>query len=125
MKHLIAFLALLSLVTVAVPRDMASGSRSQAKFRSGIAGRLTDQNGAVIAGATVRIIARSTKKLVSIKTDDKGEYLADLEPDAYDVEADAAGFKKARRKSIPVQREARCYVDFVLEPKARFDAAHP
>jgi hypothetical protein len=125
MNHLIVSLILLVLVTGSVSTDLASGSPAQAKFKSGIAGRLTDPNGAVIVGATVRIIARSTKKLVSFKTDDKGEYKADLEPDAYDVEADGAGFKKARRKSIPVQREARSSVDFMLEPGPRNDAQHP
>jgi Carboxypeptidase regulatory-like domain len=125
MKHLVASLISIILVTGVGFTDVASGSLSQAKFKSGIAGRLTDPNGAVIVGATVRIVARSTKKLVSFKTDDKGEYTADLEPDAYDVEADAAGFKKARRKSIPVQREARSFVDFMLEPGPRNDAQHP
>jgi hypothetical protein len=125
MKHLVASLISIILATGVGFTDVASRSPSQAKFKSGIAGRLTDPNGAVIVGATVRIIARSTKKLVSFKTDDKGEYTADLEPDAYDVEADAVGFKTARRKSIPVQREARSFVDFMLEPGARNDAQHP
>ena len=125
MNHLITSLLSLMLLTGSVATDKGSRSSMQAKFKSGIAGRLTDPNGAVIAGATIRIITRSTKKLVSFKTDDKGEYIADLDPDVYDVEADAAGFKKARRKSIPVVREARSYVDFVLEPGPRNDLLHP
>jgi hypothetical protein len=125
MSHLITSLLSLLLVTGAIGTEKGSLSSMQAKFKSGIAGRLTDPNGAVIVGATIRIITRSTKKLVSFKTDDKGEYVADLDPDVYDVEADAAGFKKARRKSIPVVREARSYVDFVLEPGPRNDPQHP
>ena len=113
------------LVTGSVATAKVSPSPIQAKFKSGIAGRLTDPNGAVIAGATIRIITRSTKKRVSFMTDDKGEYIADLDPDVYDVEADAAGFKKTKRKSIAVVREARSYIDFVLEPGPRNDPQHP
>ena len=113
------------LVTGSGATDKVGPSSMQAKFKSGIAGRLTDPNGAVIAGATIRIITRSTKKLVSFTSDDKGEYIANLDPDIYDLEADAAGFKKARRKSIPVEREARSYVDFVLEPGPPNDSQHP
>jgi hypothetical protein len=117
MKQLIISLLSLILVAGAVAKERGTRSPTHAAgFKSGIAGRLTDPNGAVIAGATIRIIAQRTKKLVSLKTDDKGEYITDLDPDVYDVEADAAGFKKARRKSIPVLLEARSYVDFVLEP---------
>jgi Carboxypeptidase regulatory-like domain len=125
MKQLVASLVSIILVTGFGFSDGASASSVQAKFKSGIAGRITDPNGAVIVGATVRIVARSTQDLVSVKTDDKGEYIADLEPEVYDVEAEADGFKKARRKSIPVQSEARSFVDFMLEPKPPNDAEHP
>jgi hypothetical protein len=125
MNYLITCLLSLIFVTAAVATDEASRTSVQTKFKSGIAGRLTDPNGAVIAGATIRIIAHSAKNLVSFKTDDKGEYIADLDPDVYDVEAEAAGFKKGRRKSIPVLTEARSYVDFVLEPGPRNDPQHP
>ena len=119
MKHSLAFAISLVLLAASAATNRTNGSHVAQKFRSGIAGRLTDPNGAVVAGATIRIVARSTNAVVIRKSDDRGEYLADLDPDTYDVEADAAGFKKVKRKSIPVLREARSYVDFVLEPKAR------
>lgn len=115
-NYLIASLVLLLLVTGGLATDVASDTSAQTKFKSGIAGRLTDPNGAVIAGAAIRITARSTKKAVSTTTDDKGEYAVDLDPDVYDVDAEAPAFKKARRKSIPVEREGRSFVDFMLEP---------
>jgi hypothetical protein len=46
-------------------------------------------------------------------TNDEGQYIADLDPDTYDVIAEANGFKTATRKSIPVAG-GRSYVDFVL-----------
>src|SRR5436190_20732983 len=125
MKHSITFAISLVLLAASVATNRTNGSHVAQKFRSGIAGRLTDPNGAVVAGATIRIVARSTNVAVMRKSDDRVDYVADLDPDTYDVEAGAAGFKKVKRKSIPVLREARSYVDFVLEPKARFDASHP
>src|SRR5580765_7769757 len=116
MKYLLA-LVLLSLLALAVVADSGNASREPQKFRSGIAGRTTDPNGSVVVGVRIKIVARSTKTVVSQKSNDVGEYVADLEPDVYDVEADADGFKKATRKGIPVLRESRSFVDFVLEPK--------
>ena len=92
-------------------------SLAQTKFKSGIAGRVTDPNGAVIVGATINLTGRTTKYVAHVETNESGEYTADLEPELYDVEAEAPGFKKAKRKNIPVQQEARSLVDFMLVPK--------
>jgi Carboxypeptidase regulatory-like domain len=93
-------------------------SRAQTKFKAGISGRLTDPSGAVVVGANVSFIVRRTGNVVvTVKTNDSGEYAVDLEPGLYDVEADAGGFKKAKRKYIPVHSEGRSFVDFVLQPK--------
>jgi hypothetical protein len=124
MKYLLA-LVVSSLLALAVLADSGSASRKSQKFSSGIAGRTTDPNGSVIVGVRIKIVGRSTKTIVSQKSNDVGEYVADLEPDVYDVEADGDGFKKATRKGIPVLREARSFVDFVLEPKPPFDSDHP
>lgn len=116
MKYVVA-LVLSSLLATSVVTTAGSVSRVSQKFRSGISGRTTDPNGAVVVGARIKIVARSTKTIVSQKSNDHGEYVADLEPDVYDIEAEADGFKKAKRKSIPVLRESRSFVDFVLQPK--------
>ena len=114
MKHLIAIV--LSLVLVASASTNArSHSRAVQKFRSGISGRITDPNGAVVVRAMIAIVAHSSNVTVSRMSNDEGQYAADLDPDVYDVFVDANGFKKAKRKSIPVEREGRNYVDFVLE----------
>jgi hypothetical protein len=126
MKHLLTCAFSLLLLWGAAAPGGATHATSADQFPSGIAGRLTDLNGAVIVGAKVRIITRSTKKVFSLETDSGGEYVADLDPDVYDVEAEAAGFKKARRKYIPVAREGRSYVDFVMRAEdAATDPRHP
>jgi len=114
MKYLIAITLLLVLVACA-STSARSHSRAVQKFRSGISGRITDRNGAVVRGAKITIVAHSSNASVSRTSNDEGQYAADLDPDIYDVFVDANGFKKARRKSIPVEREGRNYVDFVLE----------
>jgi hypothetical protein len=92
-------------------------SFAQEKFKSGISGRVTDLQGAVVFDAWIRVIRRSTKKVVhEVKTNESGEYAVDVEADVYEVEAEAVGFKKAKRKYIPVSSEARNLVDFVLVP---------
>ena len=125
MKHLITYVLSLLLLAGVTATNGASLSLLTDKFPSGITGRLTDQNGAVIVGARIKIIARSTEKVFSFETNIEGEYVANLDPDVYDVEAEADGFKKARRKSIPVLREARSFVDFVLKPTEPNDPQHP
>lgn len=117
MRYLVAFLASMILFVTFSSSNVGTNSLVQTKFKSGISGRVTDPSGAVIVGASVHLVARATRRTVSVNTNDSGEYAADLEPEIYDVEAEAAGFKKARRKYIPVQREARSFVDFMLEPE--------
>ena len=116
MKFLIASLVSMIAFTGFGFSDVATDSFAQAKFKSGITGRVTDPSGAVIIGVTVRLVGRRTKKLVTVRTDDNGEYTVDLEPEIYDVEAEFPGFKKAKRKHIPVQPEGRSFVDFMLVP---------
>lgn len=113
MKYRISFATImcaLALVTIG-----ASGQRATQTFHSGISGRVTDRNGAVVVRARITIVAGSSKQSVIRTTNDEGQYVADLEPDIYDVSAEASGFKTVYRKSIPVSRESRSYVDFVLQ----------
>lgn len=114
MKYFIAFTLSLVLVASASTKPR-NHSRAPQKFRSGISGRITDRNGAVVVGAKITIVARSSKASASRISNDEGQYTANLDPDVYDVFVEANGFKKARRNSIPVEREGRNYVDFVLE----------
>jgi hypothetical protein len=118
MKWLFAF-TLLSVLAIGVFATIGtSGQGAPQKFHSGISGRVTDRNGAVIVRARITIAACASKRSVIRSTNDEGQYVADLEPDNYDVIAEANGFKTAYRKSIPVSRDSRSYVDFVLYESA-------
>ncbi|HUQ90729.1 MAG TPA: carboxypeptidase regulatory-like domain-containing protein, partial [Bryobacteraceae bacterium] len=73
-------------------------------------GTVTDQSGAVIAGATVRAANLATAIDHTAKTDDSGEYsISSLPIGEYSVTFEAAGFKKAsvRNLTLQVNQEAR------------------
>ena len=114
MKYRIAFTLLCALFATFVSSNVNHSNAAQ-KFPSGISGRITDRNGSVVIGAKITIVAQASNVRVSRTSNDEGQYTADLEPDVYDVFAEANGFRRAQRKSIPVEREGRNYVDFVLE----------
>jgi hypothetical protein len=114
-------------VTIAHSQDFISGpgrfelvnvrADDELPFPSGINGRVTDQNGSVIANARVVITQRSDHSMRQLGTDDNGEYEADLRADTYDFEVSKDGFKTAVRKGIRAAGDGRRYVDFVLEVK--------
>jgi len=85
------------------------------KVRRAISGRITDPNGAVVVAAKITIVGRSSHGTVVKKSDAKGQYAADLDPDTYDVTAAAPGFKTVTR-TTGVVRGSRSYMDFVLYP---------
>ena len=103
----LATVALSSLLVIALVRANTTSAHCTAQtFHSGIFGRITDPNGAVVVGARITIVSRSSQTIVSRKSNTEGEYAVDLEPDTYDVTVEAWGFKKATRKSIQVAQVA-------------------
>ena len=116
MKHLIALTLSLLLVVVSFPISATKANGASQKVRRGISGRITEPLGHAVAGVKITIVGRSSHTSVVKWSNAKGEYVADLDPDTYDVVAAAPGFKTTTRTSIYVSRAARCYVDFVLYP---------
>ena len=115
MKQLIALACSLLLVVVSFPVSVPSAYGASQKVRRGISGRITDPNGALVAGAKITIVGRSSHTTVVKNSNAKGEYAADLDPGAYDVTAAAPGFKTVTR-STGVVRGSHSYMDFVLYP---------
>ena len=123
MKHLIVLTFSLLIVFMSFPvSDMNADGGSQ-KVRRGISGRITDPNGALVVGAKITIVGRSSHTTVVKNSNAKGEYAADLDPDTYDVTAAAPGFKTTTR-TTGVVRGSRSYMDFVLYP-GDAGSAHP
>jgi hypothetical protein len=115
MKYLIALTLSLLLVVVSFPLSATKAHGGSQKVRRAISGRITDPNGAVVPGAKITIVGRSSHTTVVKKSNAKGQYAADLDPDTYDVTAGAPGFKTVTRTTGLV-RGSRSYMDFVLYP---------
>jgi hypothetical protein len=101
----------LTLVCVLV----ASGASAQ-DFRGAVAGRVTDQSGAVLPGVTVTVTNRNTNVTTDTVTNETGTYsLLYLQPGAYSVTAELQGFRKVTRDNVEVRLGDRLEIDFKLE----------
>ena len=82
-----------------------------------LAGRVVDQQGAVVPNASV-IASDLTQKLnVTTKTNDQGTFvLAGLRPGNYSLRVEAAGFKKLDRPNIALNADEKLAIgDLVME----------
>jgi hypothetical protein len=65
------------------------------KFTGTITGTITDQSGALVAGATIRVTSKSTANLRTATTNAEGSFtIPELNPDTYDISASKEGFKE-------------------------------
>ncbi len=95
----------------------ALGATALAQMDTGtITGVLRDEQGAVLAGATVAIRNIGTGVVTTTKTNNDGNYQAlGLIPGNYSVEASAPGFGSAKNPSVEVDVKTRAQVDFNLK----------
>lgn len=84
-----------------------------------IAGRITDQNGAVIPGATVTTTLVKTKVERTVVADSDGRYkLIQLEPGVYSVRASFTNFATEEKTDLVTIAGQNAQLDFVLKPAA-------
>ncbi len=82
-----------------------------------ILGEVTDSSGAGLAGATVTVtdVQRATTRTVT--ADQSGNYaVPNLAPSVYSVRAEAKGFKRVERPSVPIEVATDVTVDISLPP---------
>jgi hypothetical protein len=83
-----------------------------------IAGRVLDQNAAVIPGATIEAILVKTGATRTAVTDDEGRYrIIQLEPGVYDLRASFAGFATLEKKELSFIAGKNVQLDFTLVPQ--------
>ncbi|MCS6885362.1 MAG: carboxypeptidase regulatory-like domain-containing protein [Acidobacteriota bacterium] len=83
----------------------------------GIRGTITDQTGAVIAGAEVSIRNNATGAEANAVTNQEGIYrIPSLPPGQYTMTITAAGFKKAELKDLAVRLGVESTYDVQLQP---------
>ena len=82
-----------------------------------LAGRIIDQNGASIAGATLTATHVSGAVERSVQTDAEGRYrFIELAPGRYRVRAAATGFATAEKTDLATLAGQTVALDFVLQP---------
>ncbi len=101
-----------SLVCLATPllHGQATGSFS---------GTVTDNSGAVVAGAKVTVTAQATNASREAVTDESGRYVVPLiGVGDYTIHVEAAGFKAAEAKDVRLQVDEHRELNFKLVPAA-------
>jgi hypothetical protein len=85
-------------------------------FRGLIEGKVTDNTGGAVPGATVTIIHGETNVATTAVTNETGSYTAPfLNPGTYAITVELQGFKKTERKGVEVRVGDRLALDFKLE----------
>lgn len=93
-----------------------SGALFAQSGTSGVRGTVTDQNGAIVAGASVRVTNPAKGFERSVTTDSDGKYnFSSLPPDTYQIEVQAGGFKKLINTNVQLLIDSPIVVDLVLE----------
>lgn len=99
----------LALTLIASAMCMAQGTRGT------IRGEVTDQNGAAVAGATVKLVNLARKQEVrSTTTDENGAFtMIEVDPAGYQVVITAQGFAEAQVNNITVEPNRNVRLDTV------------
>jgi hypothetical protein len=107
---------LLTLVT-ALLCLLPAGARAQDLDTVTIAGHITDQNGAVIPGASVTATIVKTKVGRTVVADGDGRYkIIQLEPGIYSVKVSFAGFAAEEKTDLTTVAGQNVQLDFILKP---------
>ncbi|HEX3227707.1 MAG TPA: TonB-dependent receptor, partial [Pyrinomonadaceae bacterium] len=111
MKTAHLFLAFVLLVS-----SLPATALTQTATTSRITGIVTDPNGAVVAGASVKLQNKETHAERTASSNDEGRYVfPSLEPGAYTISVDAKGFRKTTVSQVNAQVAKSISVDVVLE----------
>ncbi|MBI4889036.1 MAG: TonB-dependent receptor [Acidobacteria bacterium] len=84
--------------------------------RGAIAGTITDQQGAIIPAASVKLLNQATGAVITTQSNESGAYVAPfVSIGEYTITASAKGFKSAIRDKVEVRVGDRLQIDFRLE----------
>jgi hypothetical protein len=110
-------LVLFSVSLMLVFFTCRAAARAQDLDDVSFGGTVSDQNGAVIPGATVTATLLETRSSRAVVTDGGGRYrLVELPPGVYAVRAERAGFAAEERKGIAAVAGRSVRLDFTLRP---------
>jgi hypothetical protein len=122
MKSSTSRLIVLSLQSILlILADTSNLPRAQDLDNVTISGRVLDQNGAVIPGATVLAIFIKTGASRSTETNAQGRYrLIQLQPGSYTLRVSLAGFDQLEKKDLTTVAGQNVQIDFTLFPQRLF-----
>jgi hypothetical protein len=96
---------------------LVCAARAQDLDDATISGTVSDQNGAVVPGATITATRAATGAARTIVTDGEGRYrLVELQPGAYNVRVTRAGFADAESARLETVAGQSVRLDFTLMP---------
>src|SRR5262247_1154373 len=108
--------ALGALLAVLLTAGMAPGLANAQVLYGSLVGAVTDQNGAVVAGATVTIIDKKTGLTRETQSRSDGSYsFVNVLPGDYNVRVVVTGFKEFQKTAVPVSANTVARVDVALE----------
>ncbi|HVN17765.1 MAG TPA: TonB-dependent receptor [Dongiaceae bacterium] len=94
-------------------------SLSSQSSQGRILGTVSDQSGALVAGAIVTVTNTATNLTQQLVTTNAGDYVAsNLEPGQYRVSAEAKGFKKTVSSQVVLEVSRDVRIDLRLQPGA-------
>jgi hypothetical protein len=112
-----ARLSILLLSFVALFAAAPAVSLAQDLDNVTISGRVTDQNGAIIPGATVTAVLVKTLVERSVVANDEGRYkLIQLEPGEYTLRVSSSGFATEEKTNLTTIAGQNVQLDFTLRP---------
>jgi hypothetical protein len=107
----VCFIALVQLV-------LALTTSAQDLDTVTITGRIIDQNGAIIPGATVAAVFAKTGGTRTVNADDVGRYrIIQLEPGVYTLRVSSTGFATQEKTALTVVAGQNVQLDIVLVPQ--------
>jgi len=110
-RRLTLFFSLAFLVAVPLPGD------GQDLDTVTISGKVTDQNGAVIPGATISATLVTTKAERTVVADGDGNYkMIQLQPGVYNVKASFTNFAAEEKTNLPMIAAQNVQLNFMLKP---------
>ena len=112
-----AFIVITFLLAAAFLPSQAVVARAQDLDDVTISGRVVDQNGALIPGATVTAVLTATGVERSVESDRQGRYrLIELNPGVYTVRASSAGFATTEKTDLTTIAGQNVQLDLTLSP---------